>query len=451
MSLIKAEKGEHSTYTLEFSVDKATFDAAVTKVFKKRAPSITVPGYRKGKAPRALIEKIYGKGAFYEDAVNEVLPDAYEAAVKEAGITPVGHPDFDILSMEDGVTLSAVVDVAPELSVSDYFGLTAERTVTEIPESAVDAEIEIVRKRNSREIEITDAPAELGHTVRIDYEGSIDGVPFEGGKGDDYSLELGSKTFIPGFEEQIVGHNIGDEFDVNVSFPEDYHASELAGKPAVFKTRLNAIMRVELPELDDDFAKDASEFDTMDEYRADIRSKLEKRAAEDAEGDVRDQVANALIDRTVGEIPASMVETELENCLRDYDNRFRSQGYDLKFYLSVMHMELDDFRAQLRPQAERRLKYRLALEKIAELEGIVATEEEIAAEIKKMADTYHMPEEQVRSLVTEQDVGKDIAVRKASEKVLEAAVITEKAAEQTEAQETPAPDAKSDDEQANAD
>lgn len=425
MSLIKAEKGEHSSYSLEFSVDKATFEDAITKVYRKKAPQITVPGFRKGKAPRSVVEKIYGKAAFYEDAMNEVIPNAYEAAVKEAGIKPVGRPAFDVVSMDDGVVFSAKVDVEPEITIADYKGIAATKPAVSVTDDEVNAEIDIVRQRNAREIEITDHAAETGNTVKIDFEGFIDGTAFEGGKGEDHSLKLGSGQFIPGFEDQIVGHHIGDEFDVNVSFPADYHAEELAGKPAVFKTKLNAITRVELPELDDDFAKDASEFDTMDEYRADVRAKLEKRKAESADAEVEGQLADALIEKVQGEIPASMIEAETENYVRDYDSRLRAQGMDLNTYLKYTSMTLDQLRDQLRPNAEKRLKYRLALEKIAELEGIKVSDEEINAEIKKLADAYHMPEDQIKALVSNEDMGKDIAVRKAMDLVKADAVITD--------------------------
>lgn len=425
MSLIKAEKGEHSSYSLEFSVDKATFEDAITKVYRKKAPQITVPGFRKGKAPRSVVEKIYGKAAFYEDAMNEVIPNAYEAAVKEAGIKPVGRPAFDVVSMDDGVVFSAKVDVEPEITIADYKGIPATKPAVSVTDDEVNAEIDIVRQRNAREIEITDHAAETGNTVKIDFEGFIDGTAFEGGKGEDHSLKLGSGQFIPGFEDQIVGHHIGDEFDVNVSFPADYHAEEFAGKPAVFKTKLNAITRVELPELDDDFAKDASEFDTMDEYRADVRAKLEKRKAESADAEVEGQLADALIEKVQGEIPASMIEAETENYVRDYDSRLRAQGMDLNTYLKYTSMTLDQLRDQLRPNAEKRLKYRLALEKIAELEGIKVSDEEINAEIKKLADAYHMPEDQIKALVSNEDMGKDIAVRKAMDLVKADAVITD--------------------------
>ena len=274
MNLVKSEKNEHSMHYIEFAIDKATFDAAVDKIYRKQVKNINVPGFRKGKAPKSVIEKMYGQGVFFEDAINDLIPENYEAAVKEANIIPVGQPEIDVVSLdENGLVLSAKVPVKPEMQIKDYKGLEAVKNVVEATEEQVNREIEMIRERNSREIEITEEAAQMGDIVKIDFDGSVDGVAFDGGKGTDYSLKLGSGSFIPGFEEQIAGHVIGEEFDVNVTFPEDYHAEELAGKASVFKTKVNAITRIELPELDDEFAKDASEFDTLDELKADMKAR----------------------------------------------------------------------------------------------------------------------------------------------------------------------------------
>ncbi|MBR7181413.1 MAG: trigger factor, partial [Clostridia bacterium] len=424
MEVIKAEKLENSQYELHISVDKATFEAAVTKVYQKESKKMTVPGFRKGKAPRALIEKMYGKGVFYETAINDLIPEIYPEAVKAAGITPVAQPDFDIVSLDDnGLVLSAKVYVKPEVAIADYLGLAVTRTVEPVDEAEVDREIETVRERNSREIEVLGRAAELGDTAVIDYEGFCDGVAFEGGKGEDYALKLGSNTFIPGFEEQIVGKKIDEEFDVNVTFPTEYHSKDLAGKEAVFKCKLLGLTRVELPELDDDFAKDVSEFDTMDEYRADVKAKIEKRHENSANSALDEQLVDALIEKLKAEIPTPMFENETENFLRDYDNRLRMSGLDLNTYIKYTGMTLDSLREQFRPQAERQVKARLALEKIAELEKIEATDEDIQAEMDRIAAAYNMPVDKVKESIPADAISEDMRVKKAMDLVREKAVV----------------------------
>ena len=387
MNLVKSEKNEHSMHYLEFAIDKATFDAAVDKVYRKQVKNINVPGFRKGKAPKSVIEKMYGKGVFYEDAINDLIPENYEAAVKEADITPVGQPEIDIVSIDDnGLVLSAKVPVKPEMQIKDYKGVEAVKNAAVATDEQLDREIEMIRERNSREIEITDEAAQMGDIVKIDFDGSVDGVAFDGGKGTDYSLKLGSGSFIPGFEEQIAGHVIGDEFDVNVTFPEDYHAAELAGKASVFKTKVNAITRVELPVLDDDFAKDVSEFDTLDELKADMKAKIQERLDKQADNEFEEKLIEALIEKLEGEIPEAMFVNETENFVRDFDNRLRSQGMDMGMYFKYTGLTIDALREQMRPQAERQVKARLALETIAAAEGIVASEQEINDEYQRIAD-----------------------------------------------------------------
>ncbi|MBQ2308501.1 MAG: trigger factor, partial [Clostridia bacterium] len=381
MSLTKSEVIEKNRYELQFSVDKATFDAAVNNVYRKQVKNIAVPGFRKGKAPRSIIEKMYGTGVFYEDAINDLIPDAYTEALKEAAIDAVGQPEFDVVSIdENGLVLSAKVYVKPEVEIKDYLGIEVEKEVTPVSDEDVDREIETIRERNSREIDVTDRAAELGDTTVIDFEGFCDGVAFEGGKGTDYALKLGSGSFIPGFEEQIVGKSIDEEFDVNVTFPTEYHAEDLAGKDATFKVKIHAITKVELPELDDDFAKDVSEFDTFAEYKADVKAKIEKRHETAAENAVEDKLVEALIEKLEADIPEPMFVAETENFVRDYDTRLRSQGLDLNTYFKYTGMTLDSLREQMRPQAERQVKARLALEKIAVLENLEATEEDINSE-----------------------------------------------------------------------
>ncbi len=423
MNLVKSEKNEHSMHYIEFAIDKATFDAAVDKVYRKQVKNINVPGFRKGKAPKSVIEKMYGQGVFFEDAINDLIPENYEAAVKEADITPVGQPEIDVVSLdENGLVLSAKVPVKPEMQIKDYKGIEAVKNVAEATDEQVEKELGMIRERNSREIEVTEEAAQMGDIVKIDFEGSVDGVAFDGGKGSDYSLKLGSGSFIPGFEEQIAGHTIGEEFDVNVTFPEDYHAAELAGKASVFKTKVNAITRIELPELDDEFAKDASEFDTLDELKADIKAKIQERNEKQAENEYEEKLIEALIEKLEGEIPEAMFVNETENFVRDFDNRLRSQGMDMNMYFKYTGLTIEALREQMRPQAERQVKARLALETIAALEGVVASEDEINAEYQRIADAYHLEVEQVKSMLDDASIIADLQVKKAMDIVKESAV-----------------------------
>ena len=430
MKLVKNEKLEHSQYELHIAIDKATFEAAVTKAYQKESKKMTIPGFRKGKAPRSIIEKMYGTGVFYETAINDLIPENYEAAVKEAGISPVAQPEFDVVSLdENGLVLSAKVFVKPEVKIADYFGLTATRTVAPVTDEEIDAEINTVRERNSRETEVLGRAAELGDTAVIDYEGFCDGVAFEGGKGEDYALKLGSNTFIPGFEDQIVGKKIDEEFDVNVTFPTEYHSADLAGKEAVFKCKLHALTRVELPELDDDFAKDVSEFDTMAEYRADLKAKIEKRHTDSADNAVSEKLMDALVEKMEADIPAPMFEAEVENSLRDYDYRLRMSGLDLNTYIKYTGLTLDALREQSRPQAERQVKVRLALETIAALEKVEVTEDEINAEYDRAATAYNMPIDQVKAALPAEAIVEDLKVKKTVDLIREKAVITDEAVE----------------------
>ena len=426
MNLIKSEKTDKGVWTLQFSVDKDTFAKAVSDSFRKNSGKITVPGFRKGKAPRAVVEKMYGKGYFYEDAFNAVLPDAFEAALKDSKLDMVGQPDFDVVSVsdEDGVVFSAKVSVKPEVKIEGYLGIEVEKKVVPVTDEEVDQEIRTLQERNSRETDLDEGgKAEMGDICTIDFDGSVDGVPFDGGKGSDYPLKLGSGNFIPGYEEQVAGHTLNETFDVRVSFPEDYHVKELAGKPAVFKTTIHKIQHIELPALDDDFAKDFTEFDTFDEYRKDVRAKIEKRHGEEADSEFENAVLDQLIEKTDAEIPETMFVAETENFVRDYDNRLRMQGLDLKTYFQYTGMDLDKLRAQLRPQAEKQVRLRLALEKIAELEKLEATQEDIDGEIQRIADAYQMKVEDVRKAVPMDSVAEDMKVKKAMDLVKEKAVI----------------------------
>ena len=430
MSLKSQETVAANQQKITFDVDRATFDAAINKVFKNASKNITIPGFRKGKAPRALVEKMYGKEVFYEDAINEIIPEAYTEVMKEIKDVVVSRPEFDIVSIDEtGVVLSATFFTKPEVEINDYTGIAVERPVAHATDAEVEEELKRVQNRNSRMIEITDRAAEDGDLVTIDFEGFVDGTAFEGGKAEGHQLKLGSGQFIPGFEEHVIGKNIGDEFDVNVPFPADYHAENLAGKDATFKCKLHAIKFNELPVLDDDFAKDVSEFDTLDEYKADIKAKLEDSHQKQADAKVDDALIAALMGKLEADIPECMFENETENFVRDYDNRLRMQGLDLATYFKYTGMDLDTLRQNMRPDAERQVKTRLALETIAKLEGIVASEEEIEEEYARLAEAYKMEVEKIKEAVAADAIAEDLKVKKAIDLVKEKAVITEAAAE----------------------
>ena len=410
MSLIKKELTEKSGFVMEFSVSKEVYEKAEYEAYKKNVKSISIPGFRKGKAPKAIIEKYYGKGVFFEDAINACIPDAFEEAVKEAGLDIVGQPQFDLVSNDGDIVLKAVGFVKPEVSIDGYKGIEVEKKVEAVSDKDVDAEIENARKRNARTVDVTDRAAIMGDIANIDYEGSVDGVAFNGGKGEGHDLTLGSGAFIPGFEEQIVGKSVGEEFDVNVTFPEEYHAKELAGKAAVFKTKLNSIKAEELPVLDDEFVKDVSEFDTLDEYKADIKAKMVKRNEDKADAEVENALAEALMEKLVAEIPEPMFAIETENFVRDYDNRLRQNGLDLATYFKYTGLTLDALREQMRPQAEKQVKMRLALEKIAVLESLTVSDEEIEGEYKRISDAYGVALDEVKNMIAAEDIKADMLV-----------------------------------------
>ena len=433
MSLIKNELTEKSGFKMEFSVSKEVYDNAELAAYKKMVKNINVPGFRKGKAPKAIIAKMYGEDIFFEDAINACIPDAFTAAVEEAKITVVGTPEFDIVSRDGDIVLSAVGFVKPEVTIEGYKGISAPKKVARVTKALIEAEVDKARERLARTVEVTDRAAKNGDIANIDFEGFVDGVAFDGGKGENHDLKLGSGSFIPGFEAQIEGKNIGEEFDVNVTFPEQYGAKELAGKAATFKTKLNAIKVEELPEADDDFAKDVSEFDTLDEYKADIKAKLAKKHEEEADKAFENALVEALLEKLVAEIPEPMFVAETENFLRDYDNRLRMQGLDLGKYTQYTGITLDALRAQFRPNAEKQVKIRLALEKIAELEALTVTDEEIEGEYTKISEAYNVPVDQVKSMVDAEDIKADMLVANAMKLVKDTAVVAKAAkAEATE-------------------
>ncbi len=400
---------------LEIFVDHETFEAECAKAYKKNVGKFNVPGFRKGKAPRKTIESLYGKGVFYEDAINAILPTAYPEAVKEAGLDVVSNPDIDIKAIDEtGIVITAKVFVKPEITVSEYKGIAATRTAVEITDEAVDAEIERVRARNAREIEVTDRAAAMDDEVVFDFDGYVDGKQFEGGKAEKYSLKLGSGQFIPGFEDQMVGKNIGENFDVVVTFPADYHAAELANKEATFKCLIHEIKVSELPELDDEFVKDVSEFDTVDEYKADVKAKLQADAEKAEDAKVDEQLMNVVCENIVGEIPEVMYENEAENCVRDYENRLRYQGMSLDMFMKYTGQTIETLKTQFRPQAEKQVKGRLALEYIAKVENLTASEEDINTEYQKIADAYNLEIEKVKASIDSAAIAADVVVGKAA-------------------------------------
>ncbi|MBR6677079.1 MAG: trigger factor [Clostridia bacterium] len=429
MSLISANKIETNLHELKIGIDADKFNAAVSKVYAKQAKNITVPGFRKGKAPRSIVEKMYGKGVFYEDAINDLIPEVYTEALKESGLNVVSQPEFDIESVdENGVVLVAKVYTKPEVSIDGYKGIEVTKDTIRVTANEIRAEIDRVRERNSRMIDIADRAAQIGDTANINYEGFVDGVAFDGGKAEGSDLILGSGQFIPGFEDQIVGHSIGEEFDVNVKFPAEYHAKELADKDATFKCRLNGLKLKELPELDDEFVRDVSDFDTVAEYEADVKAKIKEKKENEADRAVEDQLIDAIIEKLEADIPEAMYVNETENFVRDYDTRLRMQGLDLKTYFQYTGMDLDALRTQMRPQAEKQVKTRLALEKIAELEAITASDDEIEAEYARLSEAYSMEVDKIKASIEAADLAEDIKVKKAVDLIKAEAVIAKKTA-----------------------
>ena len=418
MKLVSNEKTEQNTVTLKFTIAKDVFDAQTEKVYNRKKNKITIQGFRPGKAPRHMIEKIYGKGVFYEDALNDLLPGEYAEALKESGIKAVAQPEIDVESIdENGVLVVAKVTVKPEVEIEGYTGIALSKETVKVTEKEVEEELENVRSRQGREIEVTDRPAKNGDTANIDYEGFADGVAFEGGKAEKQDLKLGSNTFIPGFEDQVIGHSVGDEFEIQVTFPTEYHAPELAGKDATFKIKLNGLKYTELPEVDDEFAKDVSEFDTLAEYKADLKAKIQKRKDAEADRVFEGKLADALVEKLEVALPEAMVNAEAENMLRDYDMNLRQNGLDLKTYLKYTGKELNDLREDFKPRAEKQLKLRLALEKIAQKENLSVTEEEIEKEIADLAAAYNMSADDVKAYVAKEDLENDLLSRKAMDLV----------------------------------
>ena len=409
---------------LEIEVGAEEFAAAVQAAYRKNIGKMNIPGFRKGKAPRAYVEKIYGTGVFYEDAINALYPSALDAAIEESGYEYVEDKiDLDVVSVgEEGLCFKAVITVKPAIELKEYKGLKAAKKTVSVKETEVNEALAQLQDRNSRLVTVEDRAAQNGDTVVFDFEGFADGVAFEGGKAENHSLVLGSGQFIPGFEDQIVGKKTGEEFDVEVTFPEEYHAADLAGKPAVFKCKLHEIKVKELPELNDDFAKDCSEFDTLEELKADTKSNLKKQKEKTAEEAFENELIDLLVANVEGEIPDAMYENRINENVQDFGYHLQSQGLNLETYMQYTGMDMDAFREGFREQAVRFVKLRLALEKVAELENIVPTEEEIEAEYTKFSEAYKMSVEQIKSMISAKDLSKDLAVTKAMDVVKGAAV-----------------------------
>ncbi len=444
--MVKIENLEQKNMVkLIITVEASEFDKAIEKAYQKNKNKIAIQGFRKGKAPRSIIEKMYGKGVFYEDAANELIPDEYAKAAKESGLDIVSRPGIDIVEIDAGkdFVFSAEVAVKPVAEIGNYKGIEVEAVDTAVTDEEVDAEILKAQEQNSRLVTVDDRPVQDGDTAVIDYEGFSEGVAFEGGKGENHELVIGSHSFIDGFEDQIIGHNIGDEFDVNVTFPTEYHAANLAGKPAVFKTKVNGIKKKELPSLDDDFAQDVSEFDTFAEYKADVKKKLEADKEKAAKTAMEDAAIDVIIADAKMDIPSVMIDTQAEQMYDDFENRMKQQGLTMDMYMKFTGLDEQKLMEQIRPQAEKRIKTRLVLEAVVKAENLTATDAEIEEEIKKMADMYKMEIDKLKELITDSEkktIAEDICVTKAVD-IISSSLVAKKAkktAKKTTAKKTAA-------------
>ena len=431
MNIKSNEKKENSTFELVIEVGAAEFQAAVDKVRNRQKSRINIPGFRKGKAPRKMVEKMYGAEIFFEDAISLAYPDAYEAALKETGIKPVAYPQLEVLeATADGFTFKATITVKPEASINDYKGLPVAKADVKVTAADIKGELKPYIDRASRLVSV-ERKAKKGDTAVIDFEGFKDGEPFQGGKGENYSLELGSGSFVPGFEDQVIGMKAGDEKDLDITFPENY-APELAGAQVVFKVKCHEVKEKQEPEVDDEFAKDVSEFDTLDEFKKDLGEKLKARRQEQADREFEEAVITALLEKLECEVPQAMVDYRGDKMLEDYANRIQGQGIGFEDYLRMMGMTLDDMRAQSKTAAERAVRSDLALEAVAAAEGFEVPDAEVDEEIGKLAEQYSMEVDKVRAIVNADDVRHDLLVRKALELVKSSAKKPKKAAKKAE-------------------
>lgn len=437
MELKNTEKQEHSVVALTIEITKAEFEAAKDKAFKKTGKNITVPGFRKGKAPRKMIEKLYGEGVFFEEAFNIIYPDAMEMAVEKSGIKPVGRADVDLgdPAEEGGLTIIAKVPVEPEVELGEYKGIEVEKETVKVLQADVKAELNRMAQRNAR-TETVERKAKKNDTVDIDFEGFVDGVPFEGGKAEHHELTLGSGAFIPGFEDQLIGCNAGDEKDVVVTFPEEYHAKELAGKEATFKCKVHKVEETILPEIDDEFAKDVSDTcETLDDLKKEITEHLKAERQEAADNAFEEKVLDAVIDGMKADIPAAMIDSQVDTIVQDFGYRLQMQGMGLEQYLKMTGTEMGAFRAMFQSQAERQVKTRLALQKVVELEGITVSDKELEEEYAKMAEQYKMEVEKVKAIVSKEALEGDLKISNALEFIKKNAKV-KKAAKKKAAEET---------------
>lgn len=404
--MAKVENVDKNVVQLEIEVDEEKFEEGMQAAFKKNSHRFSIPGFRKGKAPRYIVEKFYGEQVLYEDAINAVCPEAYDKAVEENDLHPVDRPEIDIKQIGKGKKLifTAKVTVKPEVELGEYKGVEVKKASAEVTDEEFEKELAAIADKNARIISVDDRPVASGDTAIIDFEGFIDGVPFEGGKGNDYSLVIGSGTFIPGFEDQLIGAAIGEERDVNVTFPEDYGKSDLAGKPAVFKVKVKEIKVKELPTLDDEFAKDISEFDTLEEYKADLRKKLVERAEHKAHHEDEDNVIEKVVENAKVDIPQVMIDKQIDNIVYDFSLRLQYQGLDLNKYLEIMGMDMDNFRKSFANRAEQEVKTQLVIEKIGTVESITPSDEDVNEEIKRLAENYKQTEEELRQHLRPDDI-----------------------------------------------
>lgn len=424
MSLKSANCVETNKHELVVEVDGKTFTDAVNSVYRKEVKKISIPGFRKGKAPKAIIEKMYGEGVFYDDAIENIYPTALADAVEEAKLDVVAVDNVSVEEVgKDGLTFKAVVVVKPEVEISDYEGIQVTPKSTEVTEELVNEEIDKQRDKNSRLVTVEDRPAQDGDITVIDFEGFVDGEAFEGGKAENFNLTLGSGQFIPGFEEQIVGKNTGDEFTIKVTFPEEYQVDELAGKESEFKIKLHEIKAKELPELDNDFVMDVSDKETVEEYKAQVTDELAEKLQKESDADVENQLIAKLCELLKGEIPEAMYDNKVNDMMREFDMRLRSQGLDMNTYLQYMGMDAEAVKNSYKPEAEKRVKLRLALEKIAQQQGFTdVSDEDLEAEYSRLADTYKMDIDKVKAAIPADELKKDIAVEKAMDFVKESAI-----------------------------